>query len=70
MLQEYLYQLAASMRQIAGHVEDDHLFSLEQSVRLLDGETHQATVLKPLGKKKDISQREVNSTDGEASISS
>ena len=34
--QEYLYQLASSMREIAGHVEDEHLFRLEESVRLLE----------------------------------
>jgi hypothetical protein len=32
-MQEYLYQLASTMRQIASHVDDDHLFSLEQTVR-------------------------------------
>ncbi len=32
-MQEYLYQLASTMRQIAAHVDDDHLFSLEQIVR-------------------------------------
>ena len=33
---EYVYNLAAAMRELAPDVEDDHLFSLEAAVRRLD----------------------------------
>ncbi|XP_063379883.1 putative glutathione-specific gamma-glutamylcyclotransferase 2 [Cydia fagiglandana] len=33
---EYVYKLAAAMRQLAPDVDDDHLFALEQEVRKLD----------------------------------
>ncbi|CAH1635996.1 unnamed protein product [Spodoptera littoralis] len=36
---EYLYNLAAAMRELAPDVEDDHLFSLEAAVRRLDTNT-------------------------------
>ncbi|XP_023343358.1 putative glutathione-specific gamma-glutamylcyclotransferase 2 [Eurytemora carolleeae] len=35
---EYLYNLASSMRELAPHVQDDHLFSLEQEVKRLEQE--------------------------------
>lgn len=36
---EYVYNLAAAMRELAPDVEDDHLFSLEAAVRRLDTDT-------------------------------
>lgn len=36
---EYVYKLAAAMREIAPHVRDDHLFRLEEALQRMESQS-------------------------------